>query len=122
MLSIPSWMSTLSNGPCVQMAVVLHGRHQLGDPSGGVADLADQALHIEAGRQPAEGVGRVRTGGGHDPIQPRLIEPGRSKDRRQLPGVVHAGRLQAVGQGVFEVARLQGGEARAQLELARGLR
>ena len=48
----------------------------------------------------------------HDAVQPGFVEPGRGQGGRQLPRVLHAGVLEAGAQGVFQVARLQGREAR----------
>ena len=91
----------------VEVGVVLHGRHQLGDAAGRRADLADEILDVDACGQPPDGVGghiaRVR----QDPLEPRFVQPGRSQHRRQLPRIGDARVLQAAGECVLQVAGVE---------------
>ena len=51
-------------------------RHQFGDAAGRASNLTDQTLHLEGGRQPAQGVGRCRAGAGDDAIHPGFVSAG----------------------------------------------
>src|SRR5437763_15312742 len=64
-------------GALVEVAVVLHGRHQLGDAACGRADFADQSFDVEGGRQPPDGVGRAVTRARDDALHPGIVQTSR---------------------------------------------
>ena len=91
----------------VHVGVGLHGSHEVHHPARGLPELLHEAARRERGRQPGHGRPGGRAGQLGHPVEPFPLHPRRRQRSHQVPGLGHPELLQAFGQHLLGIARLE---------------
>ena len=91
----------------VHVGVGLHRSHEVHHPARGLPELLHEAARRERGRQPGHGRPGGRAGQLGHPVEPFPLHPRGGQRSHQVPGLGHPELLQALGQHLLGIARLE---------------